>query len=198
VAWKPDYAVLNDLKGFMRIPLEDTQDDAELARAITASSRAVDKHCYRQFGLVAAEARRYTARWHTLLGRWVIDIDDLMSTAGVVVTVEAGTITEYDLIPLNAAQEGRPWERLEVLPTSAVQPTCKRGGVDMTAPWGWTAFPVEVVEGTLLQSSRFEARRNSPFGVAGSPETGSELRLLSRLDPDVGVSLSDLIRRVAR
>jgi len=52
-----------------------------------------------------------------------------------------------------------------------------------------------VHEACLLQSSRIAARRDSPFGVAGSPETGSELRLLDRVDPDVAVTLSRYRRR---
>jgi hypothetical protein len=46
----------------------------------------------------------------------------------------------------------------------------------------------------LLQASRLDFRRVAPAGVAGSPETGSEVRLLARVDPDVAVSLKDYIR----
>jgi hypothetical protein len=63
--------------------------------------------------------------------------------------------------------------------------------VKVTALWGWTAVPVAVKQATLLQASRFFSRRHSPYGVAGSPELGSEIRLLARVDPDVGVSLRD-------
>lgn len=42
---------------------------------------------------------------------------------------------------------------------------------------------------TLLQAARFFKRKGAPFGIAGSPEMGSELRLLSRLDPDVELML---------
>jgi len=61
-------------------------------------------------------------------------------------------------------------------------------------PWGWSAVPVPVKEATYLQASRFHSRRDSPYGIAGSPDQGSELRLLSRVDPDVAVSLSDFVR----
>jgi hypothetical protein len=47
-----------------------------------------------------------------------------------------------------------------------------------------------VEQATLLQASRFHARRFSPYGVAGSPELGSELRLLAKLDADVELALS--------
>ena len=51
-------------------------------------------------------------------------------------------------------------------------------------------------EATLLQASRLAARRDSPFGVAGSPDAGSEMRLLARVDPDVAVALEPYRRRI--
>jgi hypothetical protein len=48
--------------------------------------------------------------------------------------------------------------------------------------------PAPVTAGALLQSCRIHARRQSPYGVAGSPE-GGIVRLLSRLDPDVELML---------
>jgi hypothetical protein len=41
---------------------------------------------------------------------------------------------------------------------------------------------------TKIQASRLFVRRQSPFGIAGSPEIGT-VRLGSRLDPDVEVLL---------
>ena len=55
--WKPDYCTTAELKGFVSI--SDAGDDAFLALAITAASRAVDQHTGRQFGQVgSAETRR--------------------------------------------------------------------------------------------------------------------------------------------
>lgn len=54
---------------------------------------------------------------------------------------------------------------------------------------GEGSTPSAIVNACLLQASRFWSRRSSPFGVAGSPEFGNELRLLNRLDPDVEVML---------
>lgn len=192
MAWAPDYVTDDELKNFMRIP--DTDDDAEIAFAISTASRAIDDHCNRQFGSVTAESRLYTARYDYDRCRWVVDIDDLMSTAGLTVTVDGVTLTAYVKEPVNAAQKGRPWTRLVVDSDSSVVPTGDEYEVDMTAPWGWTAVPTAVKEATLLQGSRLHTRRDSPYGIAGSPDQGSELRLLARLDPDVAVSLRGLVR----
>lgn len=50
--------------------------------------------------------------------------------------------------------------------------------------------PDTVKLATMIQASRLYHRRNSPFGIAGSVEMGSELRLFNKVDPDVAVLLS--------
>jgi len=195
MVWGPDYVEVDDLAEFVRIKgvadiPDDTTDDAQLALAIAAASRAIDRHCRRQFGVVAApEARRYTVRWR---GSYLVaDIDDLMTTTGLL--VGGLVVASPEFLPLNAAAEGKPWTTLEVA-DSAVD---DRGRVEVTALWGWTTVPPSVVEACLLQASRVFARRGSPFGVAGSPADGSEIRLLAKVDPDVAVSLEPF-RRKAR
>jgi hypothetical protein len=193
MAWKPDYVTLSAVKADRRIA--STVDDAQIQRKITAASRAIDKHTHRQFGLVAApEARRYTAEYSPRYGRYVVWIDDLMTTTGAALSTVDGSITDYDLLPVNAAAEGRPWTHLLVGVDSAIQPDCDPYGMTMLARWGWSAVPTAVEEATVLQTARFLARRDSAFGVAGSPDMGSELRLLSKVDADVGVSLAEYVR----
>jgi hypothetical protein len=53
----------------------------------------------------------------------------------------------------------------------------------------FSPVPAEVKLATELQASRWAKRRDAPFGVAGSPELGSELRILAKLDPDVEILL---------
>lgn len=193
MAWAPDYASTADLAAYLGI--EDAVDDVQLALAATASSRAVDRHTNRQFGLVAAaEERLYTARWDRRRCRWVVAIDDLMTTDNLTITVDAGEITAYQLSPANAAQEGRPWTEVVVDPESTVQTTAALLGVTIEAEWGWSAVPDTIKQATLLQASRLFKRRDAPFGIAGSPDQGSEMRLLARVDPDVAVVLGPYVR----
>lgn len=188
MAWAPDYVTLAALKTWERI--SDNADDADLAVAITAASRAIDEHCNRQFGQVAApELRRYTARPDYERRVWVVDVDDLDDATGLTVTIDGVAVTPYTLEPVNAVVKGMVWTRLVVSADSAVQPTGAANELSITVKWGWTAAPVAVPLAARLQASRFFSRRNSPYGVAGSPQDGSELRLLARVDPDVGVSL---------
>lgn len=199
--WKPDYVDADTLALYMRITGD--QDDAELALAATASSRAIDGFTHRQFGQLAAPEQRFYTAWIDYeRGQWVIDVDDFMTTVGMVVEVaDVGTLalTDFTKEPVNAAGEGRPWERLVVDVDSAVMPTGKANEIAATVRWGWTAIPNEVKLASKLQGSRFHSRRDSPYGVAGSPDTGSEMRLLSRVDPDVGVMLraAGLVRQQA-
>lgn len=190
MTWAPDYCTAADLKGWLRIG--DTADDTVLGWAITAASRDVDQFCGRQFGVVAAaEARSYVWDGQKVDGRPALEVDDVMTTTNLaVVTVDqSGTTTStpvngtnFDLWPANAAKVGRPWTHL-VARSGTSWPGCA-GSTTVTAVWGWTAIPTSVLQATVLQASETFTRRNAPFGIAGSPELGSELRLLQRLDVD--------------
>lgn len=203
MAWAPDYVTSADLKDFVRVG--DTADDVEVAGAITSASRAVDRAAGRQFGNVAAPvARTYTAEYRRSARGWYVPIDDLQSTTGLAIQVGGVAVTSYRLAPANAVADGLAWTALYLPGWPAVPDMLGRQGwcaipgavtgkadeVVITAPWGWSAFPVPVVNATKLQASRFLARRDSPYGVAGSPADGSQIRLLARVDPDVDVMLS--------
>lgn len=193
--WAPNYTTTEDLADFVRIT--DTLDEVQLSLAISTASRGIDRACGRQFGsLSAVAARYYTARWDCRRQRWTVSIDDLMTTTGLLVAFDedgdetyGGEIDLFTLEPRNAAADGRPWTDLVVRPTAATLPTSLADGVRVTARWGWDQVPASIEQACLLQASRLLARRSSPFGVAGSPEAGNELRLLARLDPDVEVAV---------
>jgi hypothetical protein len=175
----------------------ETLDDAFLTMDVPAASRAVDRHTHRQFGKVdASEARRYSARWDRRRWRWVVDIDDLYSAAGLTVAVAAGAVDVFELEPVNALKVGKVYERLIVEPESANQPAGREENevTITTDKWGWAAIPLPVKLATLQQGTRFAWRREAPAGVAGSPDQGSEIRLLARLDPDVSVMLGEYVR----
>lgn len=194
MAWAPDYVTTAELRAYATRH-GDTGDDVQIALAATAASRAVDRHCNRQFGVVdAAEERVYTPVWDRRRCRWVIEIDDLMTTDDLAITLTGGTLTAYTLEPRNAAALSLPWTRVVVDPDSTTQPAGAEFEAAVTALWGWTAVPDPVKQATLLQGHRVLFRRESPSGVAGSPDVGSELRLLARLDPDVAVVLGPFVR----
>lgn len=184
--WAPSYIEVEDLAEW----LDDASDerDAIYADAIGAASRLIDKACNRQFGSVSpAQARTYR---QFLPGRY--EIDDLMTDAGLLVVNEDGhAVTDYHLTPTNGPQTGKPWTRLVMNDSTGwVSPT-----LTITASWGWTAVPAAVKLACRIQAARFAKRKDTPYGISGSPEAQGELRLLARLDPDVAVSLRALQRQ---
>lgn len=187
MSWAPDYVTLEEMRSFAT-KHSSTANDDELALAVTAASRAVDRACNRQFGLVAApEERWYPPKWDRRRCRYVVAIDDLQTTTGLEVGGVAFDSATHRLEPRNAPVKGRPW-------TLLVLESDPGDELLVEARWGWTTVPDPIKQATLLQGNRFAARRSSPFGVAGSLQDGSELRLLARVDPDVAVTLAPFRR----
>lgn len=187
--WEPSYATVGELKAYVSIPDDDTVDDTELSGKIAAASRSIDHHTRRQFGQVdAGEQRDYPIVCRGVFK--VLLIDDLMDTTGLVVEVAGAAVVPTYFHPANAAQKGMPYTRIFL-------PVDSSGVAQVTALWGWSAVPETIKEATLLQASRLFKRRDAPFGVAGSPELGSEMRLLAKVDPDVAVMLRKYVRRGA-
>lgn len=201
MAWAPDYVTRDELAAFVRI--EDSLDDDQLALAISAASRSVDRACGRQFGQAAREPRYFTARLDPLTNRMAVEVDDIMgapSDVEVAADVDgdetySAPVISYTLRPRNAPAKDEPWTQLVVGRGASVAIPGAPDAVRVTAPWGWSAIPAAVKQATSLQASRLLSRRDAPFGVAGSPEAGSELRLLAKLDPDVEVILRPYRRR---
>jgi hypothetical protein len=189
MAWKPDYIDLATAKAFLRIT--DTVDDAELATLLTAASRAVDDRTNRQFGQLSGPAARVYRRppaYDLTSGLWLVEIDDLQDVTGMTVGGVAYASQTGVLGPDNAPADMLPWTRLGF----ATIPTMP---LTVVARWGWTAVPAGVITAVKFVLNRWNKRRESPFGVAGSPDTGSELRLLAKLDADAVMALKGLGRR---
>lgn len=191
--WEPDYVDLDtaggDIQEYLRI--DDSADDYWLGLAVSAASRALDRHCRRQFGRTdEVEERRYRIRYNRTQDTWVADVDDLMAVDELL--VNGAPLAAPELYPLNASARQRPWTQL-VIPDD-VRATLDRPYVDVTERWGWLSIPDVAEQATAIQAGRVAKRRDALFGVAGSPEAGSEIRLLARLDPDVAV-LAEVLRR---
>jgi hypothetical protein len=194
MVWKPDYCTRAELKNYLRIG--DSADDVFIDVWITTVSRNVDNHCRRQFGQVAAaEDRFYTPVYDRHECAWIVNIDDLQDTTGFTLTDAGGTaipaqtptVDGYRLLPRNAAAKGEPYTQLKI----TVNPGAEVTGNGL---WGWTAPPAAVKTGMFLQGARLAARRDSPFGISGSPSEQGEIRLLAQLDPDFRTSLKPLRR----
>lgn len=185
--WAPDlYVDEQALIDFVRVE----SDNPYVGTYGTAAARAIDDACNRQFGQLDTPGTfTYDALGAAQLdtGRWLLLVDDVPNTSGVVVTVDgdevAAGVDGYQWWPRNELAKGRPYTGI----TLANRPT---GDVDVLASFGWAAIPAGVTAASWLQVNRWNVRRESPYGTAGSPSEGSEVRLSARLDPDVRAILS--------
>ena len=181
------YATLAELKSSLTIT--DSDDDALLELAITSTSRMIDDFTGRFFyanGTVGSPVIRY----YTPNDPWTLAVDDYVSISEIATddnfnqtwsTVWAAS--DFLKEPVNNSLRGWPYTRL--LATGRyVWPYYLPQACKVTGVWGWPAVPAEVNQACIIQSSRIFVRKQSPFGIAGTPELGT-VRLSSRLDPDV-------------
>lgn len=199
--WAPNYIDTEGLAAYLHT--DDDVDNVELASAIAAASRAIDDLAGRQFGQVDAETRIYSPRWSSTRGMWIVECDDFTTLTAIELdTAGDGTFaTEVDpsgavLLPVNALAKGRVYERVGLRRSLVALSTLGKESVRLTSPWGWPAYPETIVTASKLQSNRIFNRRHSAYGVAGSPDQGSEIRLLAKLDPDVAMMVRAFKRKV--
>lgn len=181
------YCTLSDLKTALAI--EDIQDDIGLEAAILTASRMIDDYTgrffYRNGTTVAPVTRFFTAP-----DSYLCAVDDFVSLNEVATddnfdqsytTVWAAS--DFMVEPVNNALRGWPFSRLIAI-DRYIWPYNLPQTVRIKAVWGYPSIPAEISMGTKIQASRLFIRRQSPFGIAGTPELGT-VRLSSRLDPDV-------------
>jgi hypothetical protein len=181
--WAPDYVPVDGEEGlaaFVRAPA----DDPFLPAYGTAAARAVDDYCGRQFGQLDDPATLTYDGYNAVQlqdGSWVLPVDDVQDLTAVTVTVDgtaiAAGVDGYRWWEPDAIVKGYPHTALRL----ADQPC---GEVEVFARFGWLAYPASVVGAVRFQVNRWHIRRESPYGIAGSPSSGSEMRLGANLDPD--------------
>jgi len=187
VAITNGYCTLAELKDSLQI--EDSTDNASLEAAIMSASRMVDNYTQRFFykdGTAASPVTRYYTPEDTI----DLNIDDIVSISSIATDNDllftyttVWSTSDFVVEPINNPRKGWPYNRL-IAVGAYVWPFNIPQSVKITGAWGWSAVPQEVQLATKIQASRLFIRRQSPFGIAGTPELGT-VRLSSRLDPDV-------------
>ena len=197
------YADLAAFKIRTSIPAGGAHDD-DVDRAIESASRAIDEWCCRRFYAdTVASARYYTASSEDT---YVLPVDDIATTTGLVVMSDDNWDGTYEntwtlnsrtgpygfmVEPTNWSALARPITRIRAIVNA--WPTVHQG-VEITAKWGWAAIPTAVTEACLMLAVRWYKRKDTPFGVMGSAETG--FVTLPKVDPDVQAILNPY-RRMA-
>jgi hypothetical protein len=205
------YCSLAELKDWLvpSLGASDTSGDDRMSIAINAASRAIDRHCGRQFWQTSTsggDTRYATASDASVLMERDLGIDILSLSS--LSTDEDGdrtyerswTTGDYDLLPHNAASEYKPYTQIGVTPDGSYAfPVGVEKGVKLVGVFGYCTtggqdqWAGEVRAACLIQASRFYERAVTPMGVAGGGAFG-EMRLSDRLDPDVELMLSRLMR----
>lgn len=191
------YASLDEFKRYLRLPgvyegsintEDDPSDDLVLNMNLEAASRAIDHACNRTFLATTEPSDVYVIPYYRD-GYYYVDIPDLTDETGLQIFKNSTRddpydteITDYTLLPRRSTG---PWTQIRFDRSVTVYPGYD--SVKVTGLFGWDTVPETIKNATLIQAARLFKRRDAPFGVAGSPEMGNELRLLNKIDPDVDV-----------
>ena len=166
---------------------------AILTALIERASRLIDTATGRHAGAFASDTA--TVRYFDGSGdreMWVGE----MAAAPTAVAVDeggAGTYTtwastDYFTWPYNAADEGKPYVRLDVDQLNGDKSHWYRfpRSVKVTAKWGYsTAAPDDVKQAVIIQVIRWFKRAQQAYQDVGAIVELGQLRFVRQLDPDV-------------
>lgn len=184
-----------------------TANDDLLTAAVESATGLVNQHCGdRDFNqTTTASARVFRAD-----DRLLLDVYDFHTVTGLVVKTDDdndGTYettwtitTDFVLEPFDGIENGHtgfPYRQIAAVNTLRWPCTGLRPRVQVTAQWGWTAVPDEVVQATRILAAEIFRLKDAPLGVAGFNEFGP---IRVREVPQVALLLKDFqhpVRTVA-
>jgi hypothetical protein len=188
------YVAVSDLREQLGDSAEKL-NEALLERAINATSRAVDKFCGRRFWTDSG----LSTRLYRPEDPYRAMVDDISTATGMVVRTDDNTdgtwvstwaATDYQLEPLNrgvASGTDTPtafaWWRIVPISAKFFVLHPRRPTLQVTAQFGWSAVPDDVVQAVLIKAVSLFKRKDAPFGVAGFADFGAVR--ITRNDPDV-------------
>jgi hypothetical protein len=184
----------DDLKEILGI--SDSVDDNRLTLAADAATQTVQAYCDRHF--VAQTTA--TARVFTALTPWLLEVDDISSTSGLVIkTDEDGdgvfettwSASDYQLEPLNGKLGGQNWPYTKIRAIDAREWPLEYGQavIEVTAKWGWRTddpttdyLPHPVEQAAQIQAISIFKSVDAPLGIAGFGDIGI-MRLRQAIHP---------------
>jgi len=184
----------DDLKEILGI--SDTVDDNRLTLAADAATQIVQAYCDRHF----VQQATATARVFTALDPWMLEVDDISTTTGLVIkTDEDGdgvfettwATSDYQLEPLNGKQIGQNWPYTRIRAIDAREWPLEYGQavVEVTARWGWANpddaadyLPHPVEQAAQIQATSIFKSVDAPLGIAGFGDIGI-MRLRQAIHP---------------
>jgi hypothetical protein len=127
----------------------ETSDDGVIDSIVEAVSRYIDRETGRFFYKDSTDATRYYQTEDPVC----LKVDDL-STSPTTVSVDYNDQRSYTALdsgdwevePVNAAADGKPYTRLYIAPTSSAYFPPGRRGVKVVGKFGWPAVPTDIKE----------------------------------------------------
>lgn len=180
------YTTISLVKAYLGIDDQVSTEDSALAAAVNAAQDLVDGYTGTTFE-TTTEARSYIP-----FSRYVVNVDQFNTTAGLVVkldTTNDGTFdttlasTDFQVEPLNSS----PYWKIRRL--NGVFPVFinERASVEVTAAYGvqnTEGVPYAVQQAALILAARLYQRKASPLGFEAGWSDWGPMRI-SRTDPDV-------------
>lgn len=175
------YASLVELR--QRLDINSAEHNEQMERAIEAASRLIDRMTGRRFYANAG------TRYYTPDNGLRLIVDDIAVTSGAALITSIKTDDDWDgvyettwaasdyyLLPDNHGEIDRPVFEIEVNPNGRYAwPTGVRRGVEIVGTFGWSIDgnpPTDIIEATLLAASQLFKRRDTIYGVSGTPALG--------------------------
>lgn len=195
------YATLAQFQAYANMSTITGDETTTIEKAIEAASRTIDRIADRRFYMDT----NATARLYRSVDFYTLPVDDIGSTSGLVVALDADgngnytdTLTlntDYVLDPVTAPQKGRPYTAITMVGSDTFPlPISRRPQVQVTAKFGWYngTPPDDVVEACLILSADYVKRASSVGGVLGLSELGA-----IRMSP-LGRDISAIVRAYRR
>lgn len=92
--------------------------------------------------------------------------------------------TDFDLLPINAALDGRPYRQVRALPNGTKEFTLGMRALQIAGVWGESlTVPPLIAEATFLIVSRTFSRKMQPYGL--TEDMGAGTSRIPTVDPDV-------------
>lgn len=190
------------LKAWLNI--DDSADDAVLALVTASASQMVRSYCGRSFTVDTAQAA--TARYFTRQDDYLVFIDDCWSITEV--ATDDGDDGTYSIIWGASDWQADPvggvgpngldgWPYTSLRAVGALEfPAAARPSVKVTAKWGFSAMPSDVLQATLMVAGEIFKARSGGFEVFTADASFTPIRrnMLVRdlLNPYRGVRAHDV------
>lgn len=197
------YATLAEARAVLDFASTDTSWDTVIENYVEAVSRVIDLHCGRRFHTTANDETRY---FRATSARYV-ETGDLISVT-TLQTDDNGdrtydwtwTASHYDLVPVNAALDGRPYTGIAVAPEAArfFPVTSDPKAIKVVGKFGYAATPEAVNAACLLAVAQTFNRKSAIYGVSGGAGLVHHIYHMLASDPMFTGMLAPYVRGTAR